>query len=442
MRFSDLEGKTVGVWGLGREIQSFAGHVRKRLPGAHIAVVIAEDPAEDTAGFAGPDTRTVGADQAVEALGECDVLVRSPGVSIHRPELVRLAADGLPISTATGLWLAEREGVRVIGITGTKGKSTTATLVYHLLLAGGHPAELAGNIGRPALDLLDAPPSTWAVVELSSYQTADLVTGPAVAAVTNLYKEHVNWHGDEPTYRRDKLRLMTLSGVRKCVLPVGLDAPCSGEETLRFDSPDGWHLTEDGLRHPDGGFVSAGALPLRGHHNAVNLSAALTAVDAAELPRPVDLDAGLHGVQPLPHRLQSVGGHGGVEWVDDSISTTPESAIAALEAYGDRPIVLIAGGQDRGQDYAALGRVVANRGIAVVGVPTTGDRVIAAARASGAAEGRAMLAPDLAAAVRRARELAPPGGVVLLSPAAPSYDVYRNFEERGDYFAALAADGA
>ncbi len=126
--------------------------------------------------------------------------------------------------------------------------------------------------------------------------------------------------------------------------------------------------------------------------------------------------------------------------MDDSISTTPESAMAALEPVGARPIVLIAGGQDREQEYATLGRFAAQHRIAVVGVPTTGDRVVAVARAAGVAADRAVVVADLAAAVRRARA-APPGGVVLLSPAALSYDAYRNFEERGDHFALLAEDG-
>lgn len=438
MRFSDLDGQAIGVWGVGREIRSFASHVRARLPAARIVAVVTEDPADDVRGGVGSEARVVGAADAFAALSGCDVLVRSPGVSIYRPELRALAAHGLPVATPTGLWLAEREGMRVIGITGTKGKSTTATLVQQLLVAAGHPTELAGNIGRPALDLLDTPSAQWAVVELSSYQVADLVAGPAVAAVTNLYKEHTDWHGDEAAYRRDKLRLVSLPGVRACVLGPALEARSAGKICVRFDVPSGWHVADDGVRHPDGSFVPTEALPLRGRHNAVNLCAALSAVDAAGLSRP-DLPSGLHGTQALPHRLQTVSHLSGLEWVDDSISTTPESAIAALETFADRPMVLIAGGQDREQDYALLGRVAAQREVAVIGVPTTGARVVAAARTAGVAEDRAVLVPDLAAAVQRARQLAPPGGLVLLSPAAPSYDKYRNFEQRGDHFAALAA---
>lgn len=440
MRFSQLDGQSIGVWGLGREIRSFIAHMRRHLPDARVTVVVSDNAEDDVSREAGPHARAVGPADALEALRSCDILVRSPGVSLYRPELRALVATGLPITTATGLWLAERRGVRVIGITGTKGKSTTATLVHRLLVAGGHRAELAGNIGRPALDLLEAPAADWAVVELSSYHAADLATGPAVATVTNLFKEHVDWHDNEETYRRDKLRLLGLPGVEVCVLPLGLEFARSGVRCVRFDVPIGWHVANDGVRHPDGGFMPTAAIPLRGHHNAVNLCAALTAVDAAGLSRP-DMQSALNGTQALPHRLQSLGEFGGVAWIDDSISTTPESAIAALEAFADQPTVLIAGGQDRAQNYAALGRVAVQCDAAVVGVPTTGQRVVEAARAAGMAEERAVLVTDMVAAVQRARELARPGGVVLLSPAAPSYDTYQNFEQRGDHFAMLAAGG-
>jgi UDP-N-acetylmuramoyl-L-alanine---L-glutamate ligase len=439
MRFSELDGLAIGVWGLGREIRSLAAHVSARLPAARIAVAVSEDPSEDAEAVVGSEARIVGRHDAVAALAKCDVLVRSPGVSIYRPELSELARRGLPITTATGLWLAERRGVRVIGITGTKGKSTTATLVHSLLCAAGYRGELAGNIGRPALDLLDIPDEHWAVVELSSYQTADLVNGPAIAALINIYKEHTDWHGDQATYCRDKARLLALPGVRACVMAAELEIACAGDASWRFDTPDGWHVTSIGVAHPDGAFIATDALPLRGRHNALNLCAALTTLDAAGLERPADLPGALAATRALPHRLELVGEHDGLEWFDDSISTTPESAIAAIEAFPGRSIVLIAGGQDRAQDYGRLGQVVAERGAALIGVPSTGHRVVAAARAAGVGSSRAVLVGDLQAAVRCARELATPGAVVLLSPAAPSYDMYRNFEERGAYFAALAA---
>ena len=139
-----------------------------------------DDPSQpvDDPDLLADDPVIAGADDALQALSGCALLVRSPGVSIHRPQLRALRRAGVPAATATGLWLAEREGVGVIGVTGTKGKSTTASLIAHLARATGAEVELAGNIGRPALDLLDDPAGRLAVIELSSYQVADLVAGP------------------------------------------------------------------------------------------------------------------------------------------------------------------------------------------------------------------------------------------------------------------------
>lgn len=469
MRFSELDGAAVGVWGAGREISSLARQLERRLPSARIAVIGVDASPDDgvRALAAATGARIVsGAAEAAAALAECDAVVRSPGVSIHRPELVALRDGGTPVTTATALWLAERGGRGVIGITGTKGKSTTAALTAHLARAAGVATDLAGNIGVPALDLLDAPPSELAVIELSSYQIADLTTGTEVAVVTNLYREHLDWHGSEEAYRRDKLRLLELPGVRVAVVGLGGDgadagdagdaraadadagaagdaraaavARAAGVELTRFGVADGWSVAADGaLAYAGEPLVAPEELPLRGAHNALNLCAALTALAAAGIALP-PLPGALEGFRALPHRLEPIGERDGVLWVDDSISTTPESAIAALDSYAGRDVVLLAGGQDRGQDYAALGAALAARDAAVVGLSTTGPRVVAAARAAGVADDRALAADDLDEAVALARGLARPGGVVLLSPAAPSYDRFRDFIQRGERFRAAA----
>jgi UDP-N-acetylmuramoyl-L-alanine---L-glutamate ligase len=442
LRFSELDGARIGVWGAGRETRSFAAQLARRLPGARIAVVALDDPGEDVRATLGaPDARLVAGTEVAGALASCDVVVRSPGVSTHRPELREVRAAGTPVTTATALWLAERDGRRVVAVTGTKGKSTTAALLAHLARASGEAAGLAGNIGAPALDLLDRPPTEWAVVELSSYHTADLSTGPEVAVVTNLFREHTDWHGSEEAYRADKLRLLGLPGVRAAVLPARaprlLDAVGPGVATTLYGQPDGWDAGPAGLTLRDKLMVATAELPLRGVHNTLNLCAALTALAAAGLPTPRLPDA-LRGFRALPHRLEVVAEHERVVWVDDSISTTPESTLAALASFADRPVVLVAGGQDRGQDYAELGRALAARGAAVLGLPTTGPRVVAAARRAGVPATRALETTGMEEAVARARALAGQGAAVLLSPAAPSYDTYRDFEERGAHFQALA----
>jgi UDP-N-acetylmuramoyl-L-alanine---L-glutamate ligase len=452
VRFSELEGARVGVWGAGREVRSFAAQLARRLPSARIAA-IAFDAAPESdvrAQLGAADASVVTGAEIAPTLRRCELVVRSPGVPAHRPELDELRDAGITVTTATSLWLAEHGGRGVIGVTGTKGKSTTAALAHHLARAAGRSSRLAGNIGIPALDLLDEPDAQVTVLELSSYHIADLQRGPEIALVTNLFREHTDWHGSESAYRRDKLRLLGLPGVRSAVLNArdprlaaairrdGNNVDAAFElpaETIAYGTPGGWDV-EDGAIVRAGELAAAREqLPLRGKHNALNICAALAALAALgvepQLPR------ALEGFQPLAHRLEPVAETDGVLWVDDSISTTPESTLAALASFPGRELVLIAGGQDRGQDYARLARALAHAGATVIGVPSTGSRLVQAALEAGASSARAMPAADLANAVELASRLARGGAVVLLSPAAPSFDFYRDFEARGERFRAL-----
>jgi UDP-N-acetylmuramoylalanine--D-glutamate ligase len=428
VRFSELDGKSIALWGVGRETTALRAQMEQRLPTAEIAAAIDDSTPLEYA-------RTL--------LEGVDVLVRSPGVSVYKPLIQEAIRNGVTVTTATGLWLAERGGHRVIGVTGTKGKSTTATVIAHLL-KGIEEVELAGNIGRPVIDLLDLPPETWVVLELSSYQLADLAAGPQVAVITNLYREHTDWHGSEARYRADKLRIFQLPGTSAAVYPLGdpeIERAARGLPIrVTFADPESWHLSEAGIERGSELVVAREQIPLRGAHNALNVAAAVGAVEAAGLDRP-RLPQALAGLEPLPHRLQTVHiTQDGIEWVDDSISTTPESTIAAVEAFQDREVILIAGGQDRGQDHAQLAGVIAGRRVptTLITLPDTGEDLAAAARARGHAEERMSTARDMRDATKQAAGLARAGNVVLLSPAAPSYNVYKNFEERGDEFGAFA----
>jgi UDP-N-acetylmuramoylalanine--D-glutamate ligase len=237
-------------------------------------------------------------------------------------------------------------------------------------------------------------------------------------------------------YRADKLRLLALPGVRRCVLnataPLVMAAPRGAAELRTFGSSPGWHVAEDGsvVR----GDVVVRALPLIGRHNALNVCGALTALEAVGLSVD-DPEAALADFVGLDHRLQVVHEAGGVRWVDDSISTEPEAAKFAVESFPEADVVLIGGGFEREQDYRALGVALAARGAHVRGLPDTGARLVEAVRAAG---GDARMVADLPAAVAAARGLARPGTVVLLSPAAPSFNTHRNFAARGDHFAELA----
>jgi UDP-N-acetylmuramoyl-L-alanine---L-glutamate ligase len=442
VRFSELEGAKVGVWGAGREIGSFAEQLARRLPAARIAVAVFDAPPEEDVRetLRAPDVQLVSSSEAPVALAGCDVLVRSPGVSIHRPELVALREAGIPVTTATALWLAERGGAGAIGVTGTKGKSTSAALAAHIARAAGLAVQLVGNIGVPALDLLDEGPADVTVVELSSFHIADLSVGPEVALITNVFREHTDWHGSEQAYRADKLRILGLPGVRAAVVGAREERVARAHPDIEVDVSGvagGWQPTAEGISLRGELLLKRGELPLHGEHNALNLCGALTALEALGVELP-SLSQALKDFRPLAHRLETVTERDGVTWVDDSISTTPESALAALASFPDRDVVLIGGGQDRGQDYTALARALAAHGAAVIGVPSTGSRLVLAAREAGVPADRARYVSNMAAAVAAAHGIARARTVVLLSPAAPSYDFYDNFEQRGEHFTTLA----
>ena len=225
-------------------------------------------------------------------------------------------------------------------MTGTKGKSTTSALLAHLLRAGGHRTALTGNIGQPLLELLGGEAEFW-VVELSSYQTRDVArsgTHPDVAVVTNLFPEHLDWHGSEARYVEDKLSLLTEAKPGIAVLNAGdarlaaLDLPDS--DVRWFGHEAGWHLRGDVLWRGNEDIFDTPRVPLPGRHNRGNLCAVLTAIDALGIDAAA-LAPHAATFMPLPHRLQPVGERDGVLYVNDSISTTPHVTLAALDVYGN-----------------------------------------------------------------------------------------------------------
>jgi UDP-N-acetylmuramoylalanine--D-glutamate ligase len=375
----------------------------------------------------GPDART--------ALLAADVVVRSPGVPQTHPWVVELRERGTPITGGTALWMAEQAD-RTVGVTGSKGKSTTSSLISHLLTGVGRANVYGGNIGVPVLDL---PPAERYVLELSSYQCSDLTDSPAVAVVTALFPEHLDAHGGEQEYYRDKLNLVAHGP--KAIIYNADDARLSAAVghlpgAVPATTAASFHLA-GGMVHRAGvPLFPRAALPLVGRHNGRNLCVALAALEALGVDVVAEVDrveAAARTFAALPHRLSEIADPSGVTFVDDTLATSPYATMHAIDAYEDRPLTVIVGGTDRGLDYTPLREHLAPRQITVIGIPDSGARIVAAL--GGLAGVRAEVAEDLAAAVRRAREVTPAGGVVLLSPAAPSYGRYRNFEHRSEAYA-------
>jgi UDP-N-acetylmuramoylalanine--D-glutamate ligase len=445
MRFAELAGRRVGIWGAGREGLAAHRALREQDPSREVVVYTdAPVPAEERDAF-GTGAAFADGPDGFGRLAECDVVIRSPGVSRYRPEVERLGASGVELTTGTNLWFEEHGQERVVAVTGTKGKSTTSSLIAHLLNESGVRAVLGGNVGRAPLDMLrvDPAPEVW-VLELSSFQAADLERGPSIAVLLNIHPEHLDWHGTPERYMADKANLflrrtdtiavLNHSDARVAALGAKLiDVRWFGDErSLHADERGGIRRGTEVLYDP-------GTLRLRGVHNALNACAALTVVDELGLDAAALGDA-LRSFEPLPHRLEPVGAYGAVTFVNDSISTTPAAAMAALRALADAPIALIAGGYERGQDYTGLAAAIVDSTVElVVGLPDTGKRIVAEVEALGDGGPATALAADVDEAVALAAAGLPGSGTVLLSPAAPSYVQFRNFEERGQAFARAAA---
>jgi UDP-N-acetylmuramoylalanine--D-glutamate ligase len=426
-RWADLAGARVGIWGLGEEGR--ASRARLSLMGVE-PVLVSDSPSA-------PSELALGSG-GLDALLACDVVVKSPGVSRYRPEVASLESAGVAVVGGLGLWLEEVDRPRVIAVTGTKGKSTTVSIIGHLLRGLGYRCFVGGNIGAapwapdaPVGDDVDA----W-VIEVSSFQVTDLWSAPPVVAVTSLHPDHLDWHGSFSRYAEDKLALCTLPGVRHVVVN-GTDPMLRSFASLLGPAPD-WVSPSPA--------AWVGNLGLRGEHNRMNALIAaeclarfgVPSADSSVLSADA-LASAASGFQALPSRLESIGCIGGVEFVDDSLSTNVLPTIAAVSVFDDRRVALLVGGYDRQIDYAPLAAYLAARRapLMVLTMPDSGTRIREAISAvTRPASLEVEDVPDLAAAVAKGFAWAQPDGVVLLSPAAPSFGRFANYAARAEAFQA------
>ncbi len=426
----------MAIWGLGREGRAAIGLIRRCHPS--IPLLLLDDR---TVAPAPPEFDGVacafGPARIAEALGHIDVIVKSPGVSLYRSEIRAAQERGVAVTSLLNLWFAEPRDLTTICVTGTKGKSTTAALIAHVLTRLGRKAALVGNIGVPITETERAE-ATHAVIEVSSYQAADFSGTCDVGVLTSLYPEHPDWHLSIDNYYRDKINLLRHS---RCRIISHDSAATAGPFLTTPLSPISWFDAETGI-HSCGTDICDAPVRL-GHvgnpylaraHNRSNLCAALTVAKALGVDPAAALAASAD-FAGLPHRQQELGSIAGVLFVDDSISTIPQSTIAALAVYAGRDIAVIVGGFDRGLDYRDLVAELAHGAAkAVICLGPSGQRIFGELQTA-AANCAIHLAPSMADAVDRARHMTAPGGVVLLSPAAPSYGTYRDFAERGRDFA-------
>ena len=458
-RAEDLRGRHAIVLGLAR-----SGVAASRFLADAGAEVTAYDrrPApelsEAIAALEGRPVRlALGVDEgaATRLLAAADLLVTSPSVSARFPTtdpwlrqaLTAAETRGAEIVSEVDLFLRLTRA-RILGVTGTKGKTTTASLVAAILEAAGLPTVLGGNIGTPLVERsLVLGPDTWAVLELSELQLPTISRGADVALYTNIGADHLDRHGTVEAYQAVKARLAELTDSDGRVVLNHDDDGCRALGD-RLSAPSlAWYGEErpgrgrDEAWVEDGWIVLAGErlmpseeVPLPGRHMRANVLGAALAASLAGAAREA-VTAAIRGFPGVPHRLELIAERGGVRWVNDSQATIPVAAIAGLEAF-DAPIVLIAGGRGKGLDYAAFADAIAARARAAVLIGETAEDV--AALVGARVPLRRVMNMD--EAVAAAADLAEPGDVVLLSPAAASFDMFVDYAARGDAFR-LAVDG-
>ena len=439
---SELKGKQLAIWGYGREGRAALTYLRGRLPEQAISVFCTPEEASEIEALADAHiacrTRVTDA-----ALSEFDIVIKSPGISKYRPELLKAQERGTRFIGGTALWFAAHPNARTVCVTATKGKSTVSSLIAHLLRSAGKHTALVGNIGMPLLETMDWTdvPEFW-VIEMSSYQTYEAVS-PEVAVMLNFFPEHLDWHGSEAAYFADKSALITRCGARHAVLnasfaPVAALAGNAPHAVHWFNSDSAWHAREHTLYFGAEAVMDLRELPMPGQHNASNVCAALTAIDALGLDAKA-LAAAAKQFQPLPHRLQALGTANGIRYVNDSISTTPYASMAALECFSHDAVALLVGGFDRGLSWDDFAEFVAvHPPKAIISHGQNGPRIAERLRRIARPGFTLLEAEDLPHAVQLAQAQLPNGGVVLLSPGAPSFGPYADYVARGRHFAELA----
>lgn len=345
-----------------------------------------------------------------------EMMIKTPGVNKR--------VVGIPYTTPTNIYFANAKAT-ILGITGTKGKSTTTSLIYEMLKAGGYDARLLGNIGFPMIDALDLPVNnkTVHVLELSSFQLDDIKHSPHISVILNLFPEHMDYHGSFESYKEAKKNILKHAKSSDYFVynPLYPELVELANKTIAKPIPFADKLP-----------FKTDSISLLGEHNLENIKAA---VAVAKIMKVEDkaIEKAVKNFKPLPHRLEFVGEFKGIKFYDDAISTTPESTIQGIRALPNIKTIFL-GGLDRGYDFKKLAVKIIDRGIgSIVLFPDSGKKIGEELLKFGV-KLNILETRDMEEAVKFAYKNTPKGSICLLSCASPSYSIWKNFEEKGDLF--------
>lgn len=426
MKVKDLKERSILVLGAGKEGRSVLRFLLKNFPDKKIDLAdknkVIDLPQNIGKTFFGADN--------LNSLGNYDLIIKSPGIP-YFAEIKSAKEEGRVISS-TALFLQNCQG-KVIGVTGTKGKSTTSSLIYEVLKNGGLKTYLIGNIGTPALDYLEKDSKdTVFVYELSSFQLEDLNVSPHMAVITNIYPEHLDHHGRFSVYIEAKKNITRFQNKTDFLIynednpEVNFIAKESQAQKLPYSKQ-----SKETVRR----LIDKDALPLLGDFNILNMMPAIVIGKLFEIPDK-KIEEAILNFKPLPHRLEYVGEFLGIRFYNDSLSTIPQATAAALSALGKNVETLITGGFDRGIDYSLLGPAIISSGVKnLILFPSTGERIWEAVESTGKwVKIKQFNANNMEEAVKLAFAKTKKGKICLLSPASSSFNMFKDYADRGDQF--------
>ena len=415
-----LKDKSVLILGFGREGKSTYNYIRRYLPQKKLTVADGKEQNTDDENVA-----VVCGENYLDCLGGFDVVIKSPGISFAEVEI----PENTFVTCQTDLFL-KYAPCKKVGVTGTKGKTTTSTLIYKMLRAGNVDCVLMGNMGLPVLDYIDEMTADkTAVIELSSHQLEFTHSSPQVAVITNIYEEHLeHYKGGMSGYVNAKLNIVRYQGKDDTFIYNG------SQGVDRFINPEEIKSRKIAVSEEDKLPFTLDNPRLKGRHNRHDVLFALTAARLFNVSdqHAAEAAADFEGIE---HRMEPVGEYRGISFYNDCIATVPRAVMCSVEALS--PQTLIIGGLDRGIDYTDFAADLENSGVEVIiGTKTTGHKIIDMMLSAGTKK-QLVKAENLEEAVKTAYEKTQKGRVCVLSPAASSYNEYKNFEEKGRRFKEL-----
>jgi len=425
MSITKLENKKVALLGFGLENYALLKYINKKNIKCDITVCDAYDIKDKHPEFL--DIKWQTGNNYDTHLNDFDIVFRSPGYPLFNPNLIKAKEKGTKIYSAMKLFFDLCPTQNIIGVTGSKGKGTTASLIYEIIKLSGQKVFLGGNIGIAPFSFLDnIQKSDYVVLELSSFQLEDMHKSPHIAVITNLFREHLapadpnnpNYHRSMDDYLRAKLNITTYQNTDdKLIINKNLQT-----KIIDFGSAKRYYFTKSRLPSQ-----------LIGEHNQENVAAAATVAKEIRINDDI-IEKAIKNFKGLEHRIEFINEKNNIKYYNDTFATTPESAIIAIHAIG-APIILIAGGADKGSNFFEFAKTIETKVKKLILLDgKASPRIKKSLLEINYPENNIKLANSMERAVELAQKYAKPGDVILLSPACASFGMFKNYKARGQQF--------